>query len=559
MAEKTVIKLKKFVQETDTHRYVGEFVDPNHVVDNSAFEKAIADLSDRITNSQSWKASVPTFADIAKSYPTPKEGWTVSTDDTNTIYRYDAATSTWVDILKNNNSLATRTSAGLISPELFIKLSDFRPYVHPDKHPADIIEETQEKRFVTQTMVQAWNALVSFPGFAQNTTYTGSATTAARSDHRHETLTGITSISNGSYSINFNKSNFEFCVNQETKLELTPDGIRWKGKSILVEGDFSNSLNDITGIESAWKQLLAKAPSEFVTQHPTWDDVQNKPDTFNPASHTHQISEISNVNSEWKKLLIKAPENYVTQHPTWDEIRNKPETFPSQKQPATTLEPWSRDEQLGAFDGLRIQRFKASESEQSGSTGIVTKLTHKQTQEPTDVNAVAGANFDLNFVVPIDNTTWPKMQVKFTNNHLTGSNASQMTIPFVECATGYVWSGYHDFRSGAGNSGSDMRFKRDIVPMSSMYGFVKNLAIFSYNWIKPNEERFTFGVNSEYLQSSNLPEIKSMVHERADEDKTKWVEYDRFGLIALKVIQELQEKLEMQERRIIELEQKLHP
>ncbi|URZ18513.1 hypothetical protein [Clostridium felsineum] len=45
----------------------------------------------------SWKSPVDTFADIAKVYPKPEEGWVVTVDDTNKIYRYDAPTNTWVE------------------------------------------------------------------------------------------------------------------------------------------------------------------------------------------------------------------------------------------------------------------------------------------------------------------------------------------------------------------------------------------------------------------------------------------------------------------------------
>lgn len=554
MAEKIEIILKKFVQETETHRYVGTFVDPTKVVDTSKFEQTIEDLTQRITNSQTWKASVPSLASIATTYPSPKEGWTVSVDDTNTIYRYDAATSKWVDILKNNNSLASATSAGLMSPELYKKLSESKPYVHPDKHPADIIEETQEKRFVTQTMVQNWNALVSFPGFETVTPYTGSANKAARSDHKHETLTGIKSLSNGSYSINLDSNNLEFVVNPSTKLELTTTFPLWKGKQILVEGSYNPPLSDVTGIAAGWKRLLADEPSAMVTQHPEWNEIRNKPVDFTPSAHTHQVSEISNINSAWQQLLVKAPEQYVTQHPAWDEIRNKPEFFPTKKQSMTTLEAWPRDEQFRDFEGLRIRRYKASEL--APYNKIVTKFIFKQPQDPSETSEIAGATFELNFGVSRSSGD-PSMQIKFTNPHLSYQQKKDFTIPFVESSNGYVWEGYHDFRSGAGNSGSDMRFKRDIVKVSDMYDFVRNLDIFRYNWIKPNEERSTFGVNSDQLQNSGLVEIESMVHERSDEDKTKWVEYDRFGLVALKVIQEMQEKLEAQEKRIRVLEKAL--
>ena len=53
----------------------------------------------------------------------------------------------------------------------------------------------------------------------------------------------------------------------------------------------------------------------------------------------------------------------------------------------------------------------------------------------------------------------------------------------------------------------------------------------------------TFGVNAEKLrQKGGL--FSKIVHERLDSEKTLWVEYERFGLLAIKGIQELTRKYE---------------
>jgi hypothetical protein len=45
-----------------------------------------------------WKETVPSFGDIATTYPNPEEGWVVSVDDENILYRYDDDTATWYPI-----------------------------------------------------------------------------------------------------------------------------------------------------------------------------------------------------------------------------------------------------------------------------------------------------------------------------------------------------------------------------------------------------------------------------------------------------------------------------
>jgi hypothetical protein len=54
-----------------------------------------------------WKSPVSTFSAIATTYPSPSQGWTVQCIDTNYIYRYETATSTWEYTQQYNDSLVT--------------------------------------------------------------------------------------------------------------------------------------------------------------------------------------------------------------------------------------------------------------------------------------------------------------------------------------------------------------------------------------------------------------------------------------------------------------------
>lgn len=121
-----------------------------------------------------------------------------------------------------------------------------------------------------------------------------------------------------------------------------------------------------------------------------------------------------------------------------------------------------------------------------------------------------------------------------------------------------VWSVYQDFKAGAGNSGSDMRFKKEVEPVTSISESIAKLDIIQYIWEHPDEERIrnTFGVKADQLLELGGI-FATMVHSRGDEYKTKWVEYDRFGVLAIKAIQELLKRLEQCETKIAELEAKL--
>lgn len=121
-----------------------------------------------------------------------------------------------------------------------------------------------------------------------------------------------------------------------------------------------------------------------------------------------------------------------------------------------------------------------------------------------------------------------------------------------------VWSVYQDFKAGAGNSGSDMRFKKEVEPVTSISESIAKLDIIQYIWEHPDEERIrnTFGVKADQLLELGGI-FATMVHSRSDKYKTKWVEYDRFGVLAIKAIQELLKKLEYCETEIAKLKTKL--
>ena len=123
----------------------------------SELDKKFSDLQ----NNMNWKPSVANFAAIAILYPTPKEGWTVSTADDNNIYRYDEASNKWINIFQNQTALASATNNGLLSKELWVKLNELTQYVHPATHPATMITEDATHRFITDAERTKWNSMGS--------------------------------------------------------------------------------------------------------------------------------------------------------------------------------------------------------------------------------------------------------------------------------------------------------------------------------------------------------------------------------------------------------------
>lgn len=117
------------------------------------------------------------------------------------------------------------------------------------------------------------------------------------------------------------------------------------------------------------------------------------------------------------------------------------------------------------------------------------------------------------------------------------------------------WTVYQDFKSGAGNSGSDMRFKREVTCMPDVLDNLMSLNVIKYIWEHPDENgiRCTFGVKADQLLSLGGV-YATMVHSRADKYNTKWVEYDRFGVLAIKALQEVVMRNKQLESRIEYLE-----
>lgn len=95
-----------------------------------------------------WKESVDTYNDIATTYPSPQDGWTVNVKDTDYTYRFDG--DKWVVISANAIPKATQSVDGLLSKEDKASYDDAnsRKHTHNNKSILDII---------TQSLLDNWN------------------------------------------------------------------------------------------------------------------------------------------------------------------------------------------------------------------------------------------------------------------------------------------------------------------------------------------------------------------------------------------------------------------
>lgn len=126
------------------------------------------------------------------------------------------------------------------------------------------------------------------------------------------------------------------------------------------------------------------------------------------------------------------------------------------------------------------------------------------------------------------------------------------------CSAPQIWNAYQDFRGGAGNSGSDIRFKKEVQNVGNILSKINDLNVIKYIWEHPDESqvKYTFGIDAnKLLELGGI--FATMVHSRNDKHDTKWVEYDRFGVLAIKAIQELCQTIQQMKNRIEILENKI--
>ena len=119
------------VAESSSRRFVTDAEKANYA--NKYTKNEIDNLFSTLETDTDWKEAVATFADIAKTYPNPQDGWTVNTRDTDYTYRYSGAE--WIAISANAIPKATATVDGLMGIAEWVKLNGIAAnannYVHP--------------------------------------------------------------------------------------------------------------------------------------------------------------------------------------------------------------------------------------------------------------------------------------------------------------------------------------------------------------------------------------------------------------------------------------------
>jgi hypothetical protein len=116
------------------------------------YSKAEVDnLINAIITGTKWQEAVVNYEDIATTYPTPEKDWCLTTTSDNKSYLYNG--TSWILISNGITPLVTTLKDGLMSHDDKAKLDGIEAgannYVHPTTHSAAMIDETEDRKFVT--------------------------------------------------------------------------------------------------------------------------------------------------------------------------------------------------------------------------------------------------------------------------------------------------------------------------------------------------------------------------------------------------------------------------
>ena len=169
----------------------------------------------------------------------------------------------------------------------------------------------------------------------------------------------------------------------------------------------------------------------------------------------------------------------------------------------------------------------------------------------TQLNGKASSNHTHNpgDIIGGSSSYYEKLAYYENNGVLSYANDNNLKSCFSSIKVAYynvaqTWSAYQIFSAGAGES-SDIRFKESVKKVDNILDDINKIDVIEYTWNHPNEEgtNHTFGVSADQVEEIGGI-CTLMVHEADDEYKTKSVQYDRFGVLAIKGLQEVNEKLE---------------
>ena len=311
------------------------------------------------------------------------------------------------------------------------------------------------------------------------------------------------------------------------------------------------------GTWQAWKKI---ATVDLIPTTIAWGNVTGKPSTFTPAAHTHE----SIVGRYTGSGGVQGPNYMGVSAVRFNMMYANP--------PGN-----SSDGDTSYCDWILMNCYSWEDVPYATAIGISKKTSNprawimcgpnssdrstwsrKELACKTDIPASLKCPYSLTIqqngttLDTYDGSAAKTVNITATSVSLTKSSV----MAALNTAGTNTFTQYCDFTAGAGNSGSDMRFKKNIKPIGNILDDLMNVEIFTYIWNKKDERNFdTLGVSADQLKENKL--FEKLVHERPDETKTQFVDYDRIGVLALKGLQELNNKVTEENKKLKERVEKL--
>ena len=311
------------------------------------------------------------------------------------------------------------------------------------------------------------------------------------------------------------------------------------------------------GTWQAWKKI---ATVDLIPTTIAWDNVTGKPSTFTPAAHTHE----SIVGRYTGSGGVQGPNYMGANAVRFNMMYANPPGNCS-------------DGDTNYCDWILMNCYSWADVPYATAIGISKKTSNpqawimcgpnssdrstwsrKELACKTDIPASLKCPYSLTIqqngtsLGSYDGSAAKTINITATSVSLTKSSV----MAALNTAGTNTFTQYCDFTAGAGNSGSDMRFKKNIKPIGNILDDLMNVEIFTYIWNKKDERNFdTLGVSADQLKENKL--FEKLVHERPDETKTQFVDYDRIGVLALKGLQELNNKVTEENKKLKERVEKL--
>lgn len=235
-----------------------------------------------------WKEAVNTFSDLATVYPKPNDGWTVNVKDTDYTYRWGG--TEWIAISANAIPKATQDVDGLLSKEDKANYDDTygKRHTHSNKSVIDKI---------TQSLLDAWNAAYN---------------------HISDMVKHITATERENWTDAYSKRHTHSNKGVIDKLTQTMldklSGIA-AGAEVNVQPDWN--VTD-TASDAYIKNKPSSMPASDVKawaktdKKPAygWSEIESKPSTFLPSTHTHAKSQITDMPTRLSQFTNDA--GYIT-------------------------------------------------------------------------------------------------------------------------------------------------------------------------------------------------------------------------------------------------------